>query len=217
MEKRELTFEAPGPGSWSFARSHQTSPFPRLVVPMWEARYPAGFRRGFREIGALLDTLEVRCVHGWFYIRARPVGAPEKATKPPPAFIFKLLVRVHPEIRRRLARAEEAWSTRPWRKANQRWRDETSPAFRSRLIALQTTSIGAEVTDAQLLAHIREVFVVYGDVVEEHFAISSQTVPAMGELFVRAESFGIRPHEVMPLLTGASPETTRPREHGLAI
>ena len=60
---RGAVWEAPGPGSWAFDRSHQTAPFPRFMDPFLDA-YTEGFGQGMRLVGAPLETIEARTVNG---------------------------------------------------------------------------------------------------------------------------------------------------------
>ena len=98
----DVVFEAPGPGHWALDRSHMPAGCTPLVQSIMEEAEPAGMRRVFRELGAPLDTIEMRFVHGYMYSRVRPlIGADKPAKRPPPLFLMKLGVRLHPEMRRR--------------------------------------------------------------------------------------------------------------------
>src|SRR3954469_10003727 len=92
-------FIAPGPGSWQLDAVH----FPRPATKLFAEFFPKGFDAGFRECakdyGALLDTLEFGTANGFLYFAPRPVGAPKGAKGPPPKFVFKLLLLLHPELR----------------------------------------------------------------------------------------------------------------------
>ena len=78
---------------------------------------PLGVRDALRSVGALLERIENRHVHGWLYQAVRPIGAPPEPRGLPPRFIFKLLLALHPELRRRVRRATEVWEETPWRTA----------------------------------------------------------------------------------------------------
>jgi pyruvate,water dikinase len=74
-----------------------------------------GFRAGMARYGMLLDYLEFAVVNGFVYICPRAVGAPKGAKGPPPKFIFKVLTKLHPEMRRRIRTIAEVFATRRWR------------------------------------------------------------------------------------------------------
>src|SRR5260370_18935405 len=96
-------------------------------------------REGFRNYGLLLDHFDMRPVGGRLYTRPRSVGVPEKASSPPPKFIFKLLFLLHPEMRYRKKRAVEVVATRLWREDRVRWRNELAPKL------LQTILVRPEI------------------------------------------------------------------------
>ena len=70
----ELSFEAPGPGSWELEAVH----FPRPVTRYWEEMHPEAFRRGVRDFtsfyGMLIDTLDYAYINGFAYLCVRPVA-----------------------------------------------------------------------------------------------------------------------------------------------
>ncbi|MCC7535408.1 MAG: hypothetical protein IT379_04320 [Deltaproteobacteria bacterium] len=203
-----LEFAPPGPGSWTFDRSHQTLPWPRLGRAELERGYAEGFRKGFREIGALLETIELRTVHGWFYTAPRPVGAPPDASGPPPKLIFKALLFFHPELRRRVRRSAAVFDERPWRTANEAWDRVHAPGFRGRLAELTRQEPSDE---RSLAAELRRCMTCLLELWELHFAMAAQTVPPVGDFLVAAQSWaGVEPRQALRALGGASPETVRP-------
>src|SRR5688572_31030521 len=111
----EVEFRAPGPGVWALEQTHFARPATRYASTTFPAALSKGFAEGTRRYGLLLDTLELRVVNDFLYNRFRPVGAPEDAKGPPPKLLFQLIVRLHPEIRRRTAVAGEVLSRKIWR------------------------------------------------------------------------------------------------------
>src|SRR5205814_1746420 len=111
--------------------------FEDIIVPT----YAQGFSEGFEWAGAMLDGFDWSKVAGRVYYRQRVVGAPKRAIwgerppaklpragKLPPRFVFTLLVKLHPALRRRARRCAEFWATRPWHDLARRWREELRPA-----------------------------------------------------------------------------------------
>src|SRR5688500_5115189 len=94
--------------------------------------FPRAMRRGFEEgsrfYGLLLDYIEMAVVHRFVYACYRPVAAPKGAKGPPPRLLFKLLQKLHPELRRRNARAIATFRDRLWREDMRRWDEEVKPA-----------------------------------------------------------------------------------------
>jgi hypothetical protein len=132
------TWEAPGPGLWRRDLTHFPDAVTRFNTEfLIEFFNSIGMREGFRNYGLLLDHLDMRFVGGRLYSRARPVGALEKASSPPPKIIFKLLFLLHPELRYRKKRAVEVFATRLWREDRAHWRNELAPKLRQRNLELQ--------------------------------------------------------------------------------
>lgn len=97
-----VVFEAPGPGQWALDRSHMPGGCTALVQELMIATEPTAMRRVFAELGAPVETMSVAFVHGHIYTRLRPLIAPDRpSAKSPPKWVLKLVVRVHPEMRRR--------------------------------------------------------------------------------------------------------------------
>ena len=105
MTTTTVPFAPPGPGTWQLDAVHFPRPVTRLFAEMFPAMFNAGFREGAKMYGSLLDTLEFGSVNGLLYFAPRGVGAPKSAKGPPPKFIFKALLHLHPEARRRVATA----------------------------------------------------------------------------------------------------------------
>src|SRR5436190_7983744 len=103
------TFAPPSPGAWELERTHATRQISRYMWDVFPPSMVRGFADGTREYGALLDCVELAVIDGFLYSVPRPVGAPKTAKAPPPKLVFKLLVKLHPEIRRRVRRAEEVF------------------------------------------------------------------------------------------------------------
>lgn len=209
-------FTAPGPGVWTFDAAHQERPVPRVLWRCIETGFDEGFTRAFTDVGAMLERIETRIVHGWVYQCARPVGAPPDAKGSPPWILLKLMLMLHPELRRRVRRSEAIWAERPWREASRRWRDEHGPRHRDALLALQRVDragrdVGGLVEDARAAERLARAIIV------DHMQASVPSGIPIGDLFVWAEAKGISPVESVRVLAGVSEETTRPARMLLAV
>src|SRR5438477_8628383 len=110
MTTTQASFAAPGPGSWQMDATHFPRPATKLFAEVFPRQFDAGFRESVRSYGSLLETLEFAAVNGFMYFAPRPVGAPRGAKGPPPKPIFKLLLLLHPELRRRVRSARAAFA-----------------------------------------------------------------------------------------------------------
>lgn len=116
---------APGPGSWALDDTHKTTSYTR---PYADIAVPA-IGDGFAAIGNLyglpFERLELATVRGRMYARMVITGAPApkagKVEQAPPAFVLRILSRLHPALRRRAAIATRAVAERRWRVEADRW------------------------------------------------------------------------------------------------
>src|SRR5437762_1079330 len=111
----QIEFKAPGPGSWELEQTHFGKPATRYMSTLIGEPLSRGFGEGTKRYGLLLDTFRPAFVNDFCYAKFIPVGAPEKASGPPPRLIFMLLMRLHPEIRRRIASAPGVFTRKLWR------------------------------------------------------------------------------------------------------
>lgn len=197
------TWEAPGPGLW---RRDETR-FPNALTRYFgecliEFFNTTGFREGFRHYGLLLDNIDLRLVGGRVYMRARPVGAPEKASGPPPKIIFKLLFWLHPELRYRKKRLVEVCATRLWRQDRARWRNELAPQLRQRLLELQQVDL-ASLDDTALCMQVEATRQALFEGLRIHFLLlPADKVPVGDWLRHTCAWTGVTPAEAMPVLKG---------------
>ena len=113
-------------GFWEREASHAPKPWTpmSLSVAFGDPRNQA-FRRLFSEFGLLADALEMRQIGGWEYSRLVPLGGKDRPA--PPAFLMPLLIRLVPEMRRRIARAVAAIRFDKPGRFIERWYEEWQP------------------------------------------------------------------------------------------
>ena len=194
----------PSPGAWELERTHFTKPPSRF---MWQV-FPAmmkGFGDGTREYGVLLDHIELAVIGGYMYSAPRPVGAPKGATAPPPRLLFKLLVHLHPEIRRRVRRSADAFRSRLWRKELAWWDAEVKPSIARDGRALLDEDLSA-CSAAGLAAHIRRAADFARRTVYFHHRLNCCAILPLADFLVHATGWtGLTPEEVLGALRGRSP------------
>src|SRR5688572_20983899 len=148
-------FRAPGPGVWELEQTHFAKPATRYIADMFPEALSRGFGEGTKRFGLLLDTLRMKTVNDFCYAKFCPVGAPEGAKGPPPKFIFKLLTRLHPEIRRRIKDGALAFEKKLWREEMKRWDEQFKPDSIARNSKLQKTAI-EKLGDAEFIRYLGE-------------------------------------------------------------
>lgn len=165
----------------------------------------AGFRESMARYGMLLEYLEFRVVNRFVYLCARAVGAPKGAKGPPPKLIFKLLTKLHPEMRRRVRRVAEVWETKFWREDVKRWDNEWKPAIARENAELQRVDLRA-LTDEQLVAHVERSFDALRRGVTMHHSLNATAMLPTGDFLVHVNEWtGLTPSDVLPLFRGSSP------------
>jgi len=147
-------FVPPSPGAWELERTHATRPVSKFMAAVFSTPMVRGFSDATRAYGALLDYIDLAMINGFLYSAPRAVGAPKGAKGPPPRPLFWLLTHVHPEIRRRIRRADEVFAERYWRKELQWWDDEVKPEIARDASALLADDLHA-LSDADLSSHVR--------------------------------------------------------------
>jgi rifampicin phosphotransferase len=199
------TFEAPGPGAWELDHTHFVRPLTPFFGELIAEPFTRGFREGTRRYGLLLDALVPHPVHGFGYMQARAVGAPPGASKAPPKLLFKVLQRIHPEMRRRIATSRRAFEQKLWREDLRRWDGVVKPASNALHRELQAVEVGA-LNARQLEDHL----VACRDNVErmicQHHQFTISCLLPVGDYLAQVREWTALPvGDLLALLRGASP------------
>jgi pyruvate,water dikinase len=206
----EPEFSPPGPGRWELDRSHFPGGTTPIVGDLMTESMPAGTRRVFAELGMPVDALDCRFVNGFMYTRLRPlVRADEPPTKSPPPLVLKLVVRIHPEMRRRTRAAARALKDRPWRSVVADWQSGGRAALQRRNLELQDVDLRL-LDDGALVAHVRGLLQHLRSTLEQHFWMHGYDLGPIAMLLSEARAWGLDSRQLLPLLEGASPSTSEP-------
>jgi pyruvate,water dikinase len=201
-------FEPPGPGAWELDVSHFQRPASRLFQEIFPSAMTKGFKKTSARYGALLSHFDYGFVNGFAYTRARPVAAPEGASgsPPPPRLIFWLLLRLVPELRRRVRTAETVWANREWRRELEAWKATKARAIEAHR-RLQSVDL-ARLDDAALGAHFQATLAHVSAMIEQHHTHNLAALIPTGDFIahVRRWSQGqVGDGDLLGLLSGASP------------
>ena len=198
-------FKAPGPGSWELEQTHFSKPATRYSSAVISDPLARGFGEGTRRYGLLLDTLRMRFVNDFCYGKFVPVGAPEKASGPPPRPIFMLLTRLQPEIRRRIAAAPGVFANKLWRQDLRRWDEEIKPDSIARNRALQAAPITA-LGDAEFIRHLEAVRDNMAEMIYRHHIFTIPCCIPVGHFVSEVQRWtGLPSGEILGVLKGAAP------------
>ena len=206
----EISWDPPAPGQWARDRSHMPPGCTPILQHIAGTAMPAGMRRMFAEFGTPLDTLDVRFVNGQFYSRLRPLISPERpSTKLPPTPVLKLVVRLHPEMRRRAKRAKRVFDERPWNEVIHDWHHGGKARLVDANLELQGVDLAA-LTDVEVVAHLQRVLAHGMQSWEHHFWLHGFDLGPLGQYLFEVGPWGVSAEQALSLLEGASPSTSAP-------
>jgi pyruvate,water dikinase len=205
MTTSRAHFQPPSPGAWELEQTHLTRPpsvYSAAVIP---DSMMAGFKAGTRHYGLLLDHLEVAVINRFLYVAPRPVGAPKGAKGAPPRFVFEILRRLHPEVRRRVHRAETVFRDRLWRTDVEQWDREWRPGLEAMARPLLAEDLSAA-SDAQLADHVRRATAFLGQAAFIHHRLNFCALLPVGDFLIHAmEWTGLSAGELLQSMRGLSP------------
>ena len=181
----ELSFEAPGPGSWELDAVH----FPRPVTRYWSEMHPEPAIRGFRAFtsyyGMLLDGLEYQYVNGFAYHAARP-AAPE-------------------QVPERFQRAEEVFANKLWREQLREWDENFKPASIRTHRELQAVDPD-QLSDSELSDYLGRCYEHHREMIFQHMSHTGAAMVAIGDLLAHASDWTGLPHaELLGMMRGSAP------------
>jgi hypothetical protein len=185
-----ITWEAPDADVWELEAAHGNRMLPIALRDEFEEAFSDGFRRTFATLGVPLSHIELRHVNGWPYISFFLHDVPRKAGAPPPAFVLKVLTRVHPGFRRRTRIARQAIAERRPQRLAEDWFAERQ-AWIGRILRLQRRDLD-ELDDAAMAEYLREVAAVTVDGARRHFELVSGCIP-LGEWLHHSARWGLDP------------------------
>lgn len=207
-----VVFAPPGPGSWELETTHHgLRPLSHLVRDAYVRGFETGATAMLQRYGLPLDRLDTALVEGCFYVRPHAVGEGSKPSAPPPAFVLKILTRLHPELRRRNRTASAAWAERRWRSEVDRWFDHDRAAFLTRNLELQRVDVAA-LDDEALASHLGECLAHFEDGMRSNLDTHGGDLLPTGDLLAHGERWGIDHDTMAALLVGSSPATVETAE-----
>ena len=210
-------FTPPSPGAWELEQTHLTRPPSVFMAAVLPQAMMDGFKAGTRLYGVLLDHLEVAVVNRFIYMAPRPVGAPKGAKGTPPRLVFEVLRRVHPEIRRRVARAADVFRDRYWREDVIFWDREVKPAMLAQAQSLLADDLST-CSDAELAQHLRRATDFVAKATYNHHRFNICTMLPVGDFLVHAMAWtSLSAGELLKSMRGLSPVSAGAMEELAAL
>lgn len=197
----ELSWEPPGPGSWKLAADHYPRPVTAAsaeLAPVWSEETTAYFQRLELPIGTATQQL----VNGLPYINMGGGRGPM-----PPAWLFPVLTRVVPSLRRAERSMRSLLADQPWVDAADRWyRHDRGVALEAgRTVAAVNPTL---LDDEALAEHVERVWAFAIEGMRAHIALHEHDFLAPGLFVVQAMWWGLPQDEAIGLLRGSSPAST---------
>jgi pyruvate,water dikinase len=204
----EVVFEPPGPGSWELDATHRgrrpISPFLRDTLMREGADGFTAIAEGY---GLPLAQVRAELVHGCLYIRPIGIGEGDKPTSTPPAWIMKVLTRVHPELRRRNRTAARAWDDKRWRQEVDNWFDRERATVVATNLAFQRVDVDG-LADPALVDQVHARLAHFGTQARRNLETHGGDLIPVGDFLAHCRRWGIGDAEATGLLRGSSPAST---------
>jgi phosphohistidine swiveling domain-containing protein len=200
-------FAAPDDGVWELEAAHVPRPMSTFAQASIESAVPRGFREGTGRYGLLLDTIEVRFVHGFAYTRRIPVGTPPgkpPRAKRPPKLLFQLALQLKPSLRERIRTSEQAIADKYWREDLARWDGRVRPRAVEKHLTVQAVDV-SQLSDDQLIAHIFECREHMEEMIATHYGFAIACYLPVGDFIANVQQWtGKSTGEILHALRGST-------------
>lgn len=201
------SYPAPGPGSWALEGAHWTKPVSAYFADVFSHAMPVGFAACAEHYGMPIAGLDIAYVGHFMYVQIRPLGAPVAAKGPPPKWLFKLLLRLHPALRRRVRRSGEVFEQRLWRQEIDDWHRRIKPGLIERHLALQRVEL-ERLDNPDLLDYLTACRDQAHAALVIHHRLFACTALPLGEFLFETQAWtGLPSADILSILRGASPAT----------
>ena len=204
----EIIFDPPGPGEGALDATHRgRQPLTPLLRGPLQEPMTQGTRVLVERYGIPLQHVQLAFVNGCVYLRPIAIGEGKKPKPPPPTPIMKLIVRLHPELRRRARTAQQAWDEKRWRRDVDQWFEHDRAEVVRQNLEFQAIDL-AELDSTELLVHVNEVLSHFVTQAGLNMANHGGDLMPVGALLAACRGWGISFGAAVALLQGSTPSTT---------
>ncbi len=196
MQRNDLTFEAPGPGTWMLDNQHIAVPMTRFLAGHYDAVVAAGITSSLAGWGEFVQ-MERATINGFSYGQVTFVGVPSGSPDTPSAD--------HPAIRQRIERKFAVHHDKMWREKPRLWFEDVRP--KSLETNLSLVSIDVEsLDDDDLIRHIDTCRSNLIAMFRSHMAFNGTAgIPAGLLLKLVSNTTDLSAEEALSLLENTSP------------
>jgi phosphohistidine swiveling domain-containing protein len=203
------------PGDWTKDDFHQPAPLSPFGRAALSEQVLKVIPLVFAEFGVLVDRVDAALIGGWVYSQMIPVGAPPPGRRgrrgragPPPGWLLRILMRLHPAIRRRTTAARQAIESDLPMTVIRRWNDEWRPEHQEDTDRSLTVDLGS-MSDQELAGQLDHRMEVVRR--PEHVMVAMAYFVLVYELAeVCRELLGWDTAKMLALLQGLSTTSTEP-------
>jgi pyruvate,water dikinase len=194
-------------GTWVKESERHPEPLTGLGVSIVPRLISRGLTAMSCEYGGLIERFEARAVGGEPYLRIVPLGG--RGGPPPPWWIFGILARVAPPVRRQMRRAKALLRPGVLAARQRQWEQELRPAIQERIAALHAVDL-ASLGDAQLVTHLDATVELLDHCLDVHVRLTVPYLVPIYALLVEGDRLGWPELCTMELLAGLSDATSAP-------
>ena len=168
---------------------------------------PEGFGRCAERYGLLIEGMRMAIIGHFLYVQIIPVGAPADAKGTPPKWLFKLLLKLHPALRKRIKRCGEVLAERTWAIEIDEWNSTIREQLVSRNQALQAVDL-TSLDNPALFEHLGECRDQLYHALVTHHSLTASTAVPLGRYLNKTSTWtGLPDHQILGLLQGVSPSS----------
>ncbi|MBI2954684.1 MAG: hypothetical protein HYY30_10245 [Chloroflexi bacterium] len=206
IEPIPVPVEVPA-GFWERDNSHCPEPlspvFRSSVIPLHEA----AMKRMMVELSLPIDGIQFREIGGWLYARVVPPGGKERPA--PPAWLMPLLIRLVPDMRRRVRGMADLIRSDKVGSFVERWYSEWKPSAIARAAELRKVNL-ASLSDQALEGHLAEALTFVKENLDVHAQIQCADFLVAQLTFACRDLLGWDDRHTFDLLSGLSERTSEP-------
>ncbi len=203
----------PPHGFWRREASHSPHPHSPMNRSLMHAERNAAIKRGFDEVGLLLEALEFREIGGWDYMRLVPLGGKDR--RRPPDWLMPLLIRVVPQMRSRIRQCVEAVRTDKSGRLIRQWHEDWRPDLTAGIAELRAVDIAA-LSDAEFHDHVSKTAKFLSKGIGIHFRLHGPIAHTLSDLvFACRDLLAWDEPKTFEMMTGLSEKSSEPA-HRLA-
>ena len=200
--------EIPDQDRWEKDTEHYPTPMTAFGGSVYLPCLEEALAAYSAEFGLLWMASEQRSIGGEVYMHSVPVGYAEG--RPPPWWLYALMARLLPELRRRNRTAERAHRSGLIERTLERWETEWREELRRGARELRQVDLAA-LTDEALLAHLDRAIAFLRHALVIHFRLNRPYYQSFYELAKACmELLGWGSGEALTLLTGTSEASSEP-------